>query len=65
MARRRGQRITVCGEHDERDYELRFAGAVRFLYGSAERGRVVRRFGSPIEGHSLQDETRYLATGIE
>jgi len=36
--------IALCGEHDERDYRLRFPRALSFLFGSAPGGRVIRRF---------------------
>ena len=40
-------RIDVCAEHEETAWGRRFPGALRFLYGSAEGGRVVGRIGPP------------------
>ena len=38
--------IAICAQHNEQSYSLRFPSAMRFLYGSAEGGRVSKRFGS-------------------
>jgi len=38
--------IAICAEHNERAYGLRFPGAMRFLYGSADGGRMIKQFDS-------------------